>query len=129
MTYDIEQASYITALDLTKGYWKVPVVKASQEKTYLRLTLGKVPVWDHPLWFGLIDQLLDGTPTFAVAYLDEVIIHCRCWKEHLEHLREILTRLRKARLTIKESKCKFTRSKCGYPGHTLGNGKVHPLLA
>ena len=30
---DIGQASYITALDLTKGYWQVPVAKASQEKT------------------------------------------------------------------------------------------------
>ena len=36
-----------------------------------------------------MDQLLEGTKTFAAAYLDDVIIHSRCWEEQLEHLREI----------------------------------------
>ena len=77
----------------------------------------------------LIDQLLEGTQAFTADYLDDVIIHSRCWEEHLEHQREILTRLRKAGLTIKESKCKFARKECEYLVHTVGNGKVHPLQA
>ena len=137
MIDDIGQASYITALDLTKGYWQVPVAKASQEKTAFVTPWGKYQFVTMP--FGLVnalstfqrlmDQLLEGTQMFAAAYLDDVIIHSRCWEEHLEHLREILTRLRKAGLTIKESKCKFARNECEYLGHTLGNGKVHPLQA
>ena len=77
----------------------------------------------------LMDQLLEGTQIYAAAYLDDVIIHSRCWEEHLEHLREILTRLRNTGLTIMESKCKFTCNECEYLGHTVGNGKVHPLQA
>ena len=81
-------------------------------------------------------QLLKGTQTFAAAYLDDVIIQSRCWEEHLEHLREILTRLRKAGLTIKDLKCKFARSQCDwahcgeceYLWHTVGNGNTLGIL-
>ena len=95
MIDDIGQASYITALDLTKGYWQVPVAKASQEKTAFVTPWGKYQFVTMP--FGLVnapstfqrlmDQLLEGTQMFAAAYLDDVIIHSRCWEEHLEHLR------------------------------------------
>ena len=134
---DIGQASYITALDLTKGFWQVPVAKASQEKTAFVTPWGKYQF--VTMAFGLVnapstfqhlmDQLLEGTQTFTAAYLDDVIIHSRCWEEYLEHLREILTRLRKACLTIKESKCKFARNECEYLRYTVGNGKVYPLQA
>ncbi len=113
------------------------MAKASQEKTAFVTPWGKYQFVTMP--FGLVnapstfqhlmDQLLEGTQMFTAAYLDDVIIHSRCWEEHLEHLREILTRLRKAGLTIKESKCKFARNECEYLGHTVGNGKVHPLQA
>ena len=115
-------SEFITALDLTKGYWQVPVAKAIQEKTAFVTPWG-VPVClvNAPSTFQhLMELLLEGTQTFSVAYLDDVIIHSRCWEEHLEHLREILTRLRKAGLTIKESKCKFTRNEYEYLGHTVG---------
>ena len=82
MIDDIGQASYITALDLTKGYWQVPVAKASQEKTAFVTPWGKNQFETIP--FGLVnapsifqhlmDQLLEGTKTFAAA-LDDVIIH------------------------------------------------------
>ena len=70
---DIGQVSYITALDLIKGYWQVPVAKArvigrclwrkqgllagacgkgKPGKDSLCHTLGQVPVCNHALWFG-----------------------------------------------------------------------------
>ena len=103
MIDDIGQASYITALDLTKGYWQVPVAKASQEKTAFITAWGKYQFVTMPFVWStfqrLMDQLLKGTQMFAAAYLDDVIIRSRCWEEHLEYLRKILTRLRKAGLT------------------------------
>ena len=137
MINEIGQASYITALDLTKGYLQVPVAKESQEKIAFITSWGKYQFVTMP--FGLdnapstfqclMDQLLEGTQAFTAAYLDDVIIYSRCWEEYLEHLREILTRLRKACLTIKESKCKCASNECEYLRHTLSNGKVHPLQA
>ena len=83
MIDDIGQASYITALDLTKGYWQVPVAKASQKNTAFVSTWGKYQFVTMP--FGLVNapstfqrlmnQLLEGTHTFTAAYLDDVIIY------------------------------------------------------
>ena len=47
---DIGREKYITALDLTKGYWQVPVAKSSQDKTAFITPWGKIPVPDHAIW-------------------------------------------------------------------------------
>ena len=69
-------------------------------------------------------MILEGTHSYAAAYLDDVIIHSHTWDEHLAHLQEVFQRLRDAGLTVKERKYKFT-----YLGHTEGQGQVHPLVA
>ena len=48
----IGQAQYITALDLTKGFWQVPVAKESQAKTALVTPFGKYEFTTMP--FGLV---------------------------------------------------------------------------
>ena len=45
------------------------------------------------------------------------------WREHLEHLSELFTRLRAANLKVKLSKCHFGMFEC-YLGHVVGNGTV-----
>ena len=134
---DIGREKYITALDLTKGYWQVPVAKSSQDKTAFITPWGKYQFRTMP--FGLVaapsmfqrlmDMILEETPSYAAAYLDNVIIHSNTWDEHLAHLQEVFQRLRDAGLTIKEGKCKFACNKCTYLGHTVGQGQVHPLVA
>ena len=47
---DIGRTKYITALDLTKGYWQVPVAKSSQDKTAFITPWGEIPVPDHAIW-------------------------------------------------------------------------------
>ena len=76
-----------------------------------------------------MDMILEGTHSYAAAYLDDVIIHSNTWDEHQAHLQEVFQRLRDAGLTIKEGKCKFACNKCTYLGHTVGQGQVHPLVA
>ena len=134
---DIGRTKYITALDLTKGYWQVPVAKSSQDKTAFITPWGKYQFRIMP--FGLVaapstfqrlmDMILEGTHSYAAAYLDDVIIHSNTWDEHLAHLQEVFQRLRDAGLTIKEGKCKFACNKCTYLDHTVGQGQVHPLVA
>ena len=130
---DIGRVKYITALDLTKGYWQVPVAKSSKEKTAFITPWGKYQFWTMPfglvaapsMFQGLMDMILEGTHSYAAAYLDDMIIHRNTWEEHLAHLQEVFRILRVAGLTIKEGKCKFACNKCTYLGHTVGHGKVH----
>ena len=88
------QAQYITALDLTKGYWQVPVAKESQAKTAFITPFGKYEFLTMP--FGLVDapstfqrlmdRVLEETHEFAAAYLDDVIVYSDSWEKHLQHL-------------------------------------------
>ena len=50
----------------------------------------------------LMNQVLEGL-TFAMTYLDDIIIFSNSEEEHLLHLEEIFCQLRKAGLKMKQS--------------------------
>ncbi|WVZ76755.1 hypothetical protein U9M48_024698 [Paspalum notatum var. saurae] len=52
---------------------------------------------------------------FVVVFIDDILIYSKNEKEHEEHLRVVLTRLREHKLYAKFSKCAFV----GFPGHIL----------
>ena len=128
-------APYITTLDLTKGYWQVPVAKEDQEKTAFATPWGLFQFTRIP--FGLQgapatfqrtkkDQLLDGLGDLLDAYLDDVIIFSQSWDDHMKHLQVVLHRIQQAGLMFKERKCQFVMPECVYLGHTIGSGKIRP---
>ena len=55
----------------------------------------------------------------CVVYLDDILVMGRMFEEHLENLKEVFDRLRKAKLTLKPKKCKFLRDKVEYLGHIV----------
>lgn len=130
----VSGANYITTLDLTKGYWQVPVAKKDREKTAFTTPHGLFQFRRMP--FGLqgapatfqrmVDKLLDGLSDFASAYIDDIIIFSRTWNEHLTHLGSVLQRIQAAGLTVKRKKCQFGMAECVYLGHTVGSGRVQP---
>ena len=128
-------AKYISTTDLTRGYRQVPVAEDSRSKTafttpFLGLFQFKVmPFGLHgaPATFQrMMDRLLDGLRDCVGACLDDLVVYSTSWREHLEHLRTIMERLRGAGLTAKPSKCQFGMSHCIYLGHIVGNGFVRP---
>ena len=133
----VSSAPFITTLDLTKGYWQVPVAEADREKTAFTTPLGLFQFTRMP--FGLkgapatfqrmVDRILDGLGKFSGAYIDDVIIFSLTWKEHIEHLRTVLGRIQDAGLTVKKKKCQFGMAECGYLGHVVGSGRVRPEAA
>ena len=127
-------ARYITTLDLSRGYWQVPVDTKSRHLTAFTTPFGLFQFKVMP--FGLhgapatfqrmMDRLLWDVPEFAAAYLDDLIIHSTTWEEHLRHVRMIFEKLRSAGLTIKPKKCQLGMTKCVYLGHVVGGGRVSP---
>ena len=77
-----------------------------------------------PAYFQLlIDKVLMGCSSFAMGYLDDIIIFSKTEEEHLQHLEEIFVRLHKFRLKMKLGKCSFFK-KHMYPRlGTLSVGK------
>ena len=128
----IGQAQFISTLDLTKGYWQVPVAEEDKVKTAFTTPFGLFQFRRMP--FGLqgapatfqrmMDRLLDGLGGFTGAYLDDLVVFSQSWEEHLHHLDSVLTRLREAGLTAKPKKCQFGMAQCAYLGHVVGGGRV-----
>ena len=62
-----------------------------------------------------------------MGYLDDIIIYSRSEKEHLEHLKEIFTRLKAAGLKLKLEKCCFFKKHIQYLGHLISADGIQPL--
>ncbi|CAM4658449.1 unnamed protein product [Lepidochelys kempii] len=131
------RAQFISTLDLTKGYWQVPLDESAKERSAFITHLGLYEF--NVLPFGLrnapatfqrlVDGLLAGLGEYAVAYLDDVAIFSDSWADHLEHLQEVLERIREAGLTVKAKKCQIGLNRVTYLGHQVGQGTISPLQA
>ncbi|GBM76854.1 Retrovirus-related Pol polyprotein from transposon 297 [Araneus ventricosus] len=125
----VAAAKYISLLDLTKGYWQIPLTPNAQRlsifvtsfETFgpLRMLFG---LKNGPFTFSkMMAEILHGCEHFAVPYLDDVAIYSNSWEEHLNHLNGILTKIKNAGLTIKPIKCKFAQDRVKYLGHIVGH--------
>ena len=68
-----------------------------------------------------------GCSSFAMGYLDDIIIFSKTEEEHLQHLEEIFVRLRKFGLKMKCEKCSFFKKHIQYLGHLVSEKGFEPL--
>ena len=68
-----------------------------------------------------------GCSSFAMGYLDDIIIFSKTKEEHLQHLEEIFVRLRKFGLKMKCEKCSFFKKHIQYLGHLVSEKGFEPL--
>ncbi len=130
------KAKFLTTLDLCKGYWQVPLSPDSKKFTAFKTLFGHFHFRVLP--FGLhgapetfqrmIDHIIRGTEAFTAAYLDDIIIFSTSWQEHLQHLQEVLGRIKSAGLTIRPDKCAVAKEETCYLGHVLGHGVIRPQV-
>lgn len=130
----VGSAQFISTLDLARGYWQIPMAKQSQEKTAFTTPYGLFEFCVMP--FGLqnapatfqrmMDDVLRDCQEFTRAYIDDVIVYSSTWEEHLEHLRQVFTCLRRANLSLKLKKCQFGLKQVEYLGHVIGGGVILP---
>ena len=57
--------------------------------------------------------------TYALIYLDDVIVYSRTEEEHLTRLRAMFERFLESGLKLKPSKCNFFHTEINYLGHTV----------
>ncbi len=118
-------------MDLTKGYWQIPVAKESQLKTAFVTPVGKFEFKTMP--FGLagtpavfqryMNTLLADVPHYSAAYLNDIVVFSTSWEDHLRHLRDVLGRIRESGLTIKIQKCRWAQQTTEFLGR---GGTVRP---
>ena len=132
----VGQATFVTKLDLLKGYYQVGLTERAKLISAFITPFGLFEYEVMP--FGLtnapstfqrlvnfIIQDLEG----VFCYLDDIIIIAQTWEEHLLRLKSLFLRLKEAGLTINLKKSVFCKATVTYLGHIVGNGNVHPKTA
>ena len=119
-------ARYFTSLDVASAYWCVPVSEAEIEKTAFYTPRGQYEMLVMP--FGLCNsqatyqRLMDHTLTgleFVESFVDDSLIFSRTFREHMEHVKEVLLRLRYAGIQLRSEKCRFGYTEIDFLGHHI----------
>ena len=61
---------------------------------------------------------------FMIVFIDDILIYSESEVDHAEHLRVVLSRLRKHKLYAKFRKCEFWLSKVPFLGHILSEDGI-----
>jgi hypothetical protein len=125
---------YITGLDLQQAFFQVELAAESRPYTAFRTPFGLYQYTVLPngarnsskCFQRLADLILRGAEDYAAAHVDDFIVFSKTWDEHMEHLHDILTRLRRANLTAKLSKCQFAKRSLKVLGHLIEDGVLKP---
>ncbi|GFY61188.1 hypothetical protein TNIN_164341 [Trichonephila inaurata madagascariensis] len=103
---EIDKAPFISVLDLTKGYWQIPVEENSKHFTAFVTHSG---------------------------YYQWKVLYRRCgrafsetWSDHMKHLENNFKTLREVGLTVNLEKFDFRKSQVKLLGHVVGSGKHAP---
>ena len=130
----IGSARFLTKIDLSRGYWQVPLDEESAPVSAFVTPFGLFQ-WKY-MPFGLcnapatfqklVAKVIAGLEQFVGAYLDDIIIFSNTWSDHIKHIKSVLQRIQNAGLTIKRSKCVFASASVEYLGHVVGLNKVQP---
>ena len=133
------QSRFFSTLDLASGYWQIRVHPDSREKTAFVTPQGLFEFRVMP--FGLTNapavfqrlmhSVLMGLnppagPDWVAVYIDDVLVFSHTLKEHLEHIRSVITRLQEVGLKLKPAKCHFAREEVEYLGHLITPNGLRP---
>lgn len=124
---------YFSRLDLTKGYWQVPMSDSSKKLTAFSTPLGLFQFRTMP--FGLVTapavfsrlmrKLLDNLDNID-NFIDDILVFTMTWPEHTDVLIELFKRLQSAGLTAKPSKSFIGYRNLECLGHFIGNDRLQP---
>ena len=113
----LEGSAYFTSIDVSSGFYQVPMEETSQDYTAFSTPFGSFK-WLRkpmgltgrpPIYQCLVEKVLVGlTWKLCVPYLDDIVIFSSTPEEHLERLRLVFERFRAQNLKINPDKGDFS---------------------
>ncbi|WVZ97641.1 hypothetical protein U9M48_043158 [Paspalum notatum var. saurae] len=121
-------ATVFSKIDLRSGYHQIKVREEDIPKTafstryglyeYLVMSFG---LTNAPAFFMYLmnSVFMNELDKFVVVFIDDILVYSKNEKKHEEHLRIVLSRLRKHKLYAKFSKCAFWLKEVAFLSHIL----------
>jgi transposase InsO family protein len=130
----LEGFKYATAIDLSMGYYHIPLDKHSQGLCgtvmpwgvykYKVLPMG---ICNAPDIFQSIMMRLLGDLEFVHVYIDDILITSNgSFTDHMNKLQQVLNRLDKAGFRANVRKCHFASDRVEYLGYDISRNGIHP---
>ena len=123
------EACYFSTMDLKSSFWQVKVYEVSHQ--YTAFTIGSMGVYKFlHMPYSLCNVLAtfqhlmqnclgELNLSFAMVYLDDVIVYSETPEDHLTWLQAVFDCFAHHRLRVKPSKCHFFKEEITYLGHEI----------
>jgi hypothetical protein len=123
-------AQVFSKIDLRSGYHQIKIREEDIPKTafstryglyeYLVMSFGLTNAPTHFMY--LINSVfMEELDKFVFIFIDDILVFSKSKKEHEEHLRIVLHRLRDHQLYAKFSKCEFWLTKVQFLSHVVSS--------
>ena len=125
--------SWFSTLDMNSGYWQIEIDEKDRHKTafitkyglfeYERMPYG---LTNAPSCFQRVVQLLMRGMTWKqiLAFLDDIIVLGKQFRDHLTNIRNVLLRFRQHNLKLKPKKCVFFQKQVVFLGKLVNEQGV-----
>ena len=129
-----KKCNYFSCIDLKSAYNQIPLSKRSQEICTFTCVAGDYSpttamfgLKNLPHVFSRLMDLIfqDIKYKYMGYYQDDLIIFSETFSDHLTHIREVLSRLRRAGLTAEPKKTNLCQLSVGFLGYTLSKHGVY----
>ena len=127
---------FFSSIDLKSGFWQVQMLEKSWQ--YTAFTVGSLGMYEFlqmpyglcnaPAMFQRLMQNCLGelNLTYALMYLDDMIVYSNTEEDHLRRLQAVLERFQRHRLKLKPSKCSFLCKQITFLGRESSTDSMKP---
>ena len=129
-------ARFFSSMDLKSGFWQVRMSEKSWQ--YTAFTVGSLGIYEFlrmpyrlcntPAMFQRLMQNCLGelNLTYALVYLDDVIVYSHMEEDHLRQLQAMFECFQEHGLKLKPSKCSFLHKQIMFLGHEISADGMKP---
>ena len=133
MFIKLSNKNFFTKVDLSKGFWQIPVHPCDRPKTafqapqglfhFTRMPFGLVTA---PATFARMMRMLKLENFSSMNFFDDILTASENWQDHLIHVEGMLKCLERHGLTVRPSKIYAGFQELEFLGHVVGKGKIRP---
>jgi hypothetical protein len=123
-------AQVFLKIDLCSSYHQIKIHEKDISKTsfstryslyeYLVMSFGLTNAHAHFMYL-MNSIFMEELEKFVVVFIDNILVFSRSKKEHEDHLRIVLQRLRDHQLYVKFNKCEFWLTEVQFLGHVVSS--------